>query len=135
MFQCPVTQRNMQSNTQKRWWYSDDKHNESDKVHKSRKAFGKKSEKTRKYKFMVMVNFDLNPYEKVAVTGGCDELGNWDNDLALLLDQENGELWENHKAHCCEAIFLAVSRLCYFYRVPKTIFSRDSRHVKQPYPC
>lgn len=74
-----------------RWWYSDDKFNSGDKVQKSRKSPTKKSELTKKWKFSVFVNQDLNLYEKIALTGNCDELGNWDSDQSVLLTQENGE--------------------------------------------
>lgn len=74
-----------------RWWYSDDKFNGGDKVQKSRKSPTKKSELTKKWKFSVYVNQELNMYEKIALTGSCDELGNWDSDQSVLLSQENGE--------------------------------------------
>lgn len=73
-----------------RWWYSDYV-NGGDKVQKSRKSPTKRSELTKKWKFSVYVNHDLNLYEKIALTGNCDELGNWDSDQAVLLSQENGE--------------------------------------------
>lgn len=74
-----------------RWWYSDDKFNEGDKVQKSRKSSAKRTELTKKWKFSVYVNQDLNLHEKIALTGSCEELGNWDSDQSVLLSQENGE--------------------------------------------
>jgi Starch binding domain len=33
----------------------------------------------------------LNKYEKLAVTGSSEQLGEWDPDQAILLDKEDGE--------------------------------------------
>lgn len=73
-----------------RWWYTDDKNNGKDKIQKSRKSPSKRSEGVKKWKFSVFTNLDLNLYEKIAVTGSCDELGNWDPDQSVLLTMDEG---------------------------------------------
>lgn len=42
-------------------------------------------------KFQVLCQYELSQNEKIAVTGSCEELGNWDPDHAVLLCQESGE--------------------------------------------
>lgn len=74
-----------------RWWFADDKANSKDLVPKCKKSPSKKSETVeKKWTFSVLVNMDLNMHEKVALTGDCDELGNWDPDGSLLLNQSEG---------------------------------------------
>lgn len=74
-----------------RWWYSDGKSDGSDKIHKLKKSPSKKSDGIKKWKFSVMTaNLDFNLYEKVAITGSCDELGGWDSSQSILLNREEG---------------------------------------------
>lgn len=73
-----------------RWWYSDGKNDENDKTHKHKKLSSKRIEGLKKWKFSVIVHVDLNLNEKVALTGSCDELGNWDNNSSVLLNKEEG---------------------------------------------
>lgn len=74
-----------------RWWYSDDKNNGRDKVPKSKKSPMKRSDGIRKWKFCVIANCSLNKYEKIAVTGSSEQLGEWDPDQSILLNKEDGE--------------------------------------------
>lgn len=76
---------------QSRWWYADENKNHGkDKIEKSKKSPSKRNGGIRKWKFCVMVNYDLNQYEKIAVTGSCDELGAWDCDSCVLLERNEG---------------------------------------------
>lgn len=77
-----------------RWWFSDEKNNDGDKIFKLRKSVNKRIEGSKKWKFSVVVNFDLNPCDHVALTGNCEELGNWDIS-GVLLNKEEGEACEN----------------------------------------
>lgn len=75
-----------------RWWYSDDKNNGRDKIPKSKKSPTKRSDGIRKWKFCVLCSdCNINKYEKIAVTGSCEQLGEWDPDLAVLLEKEDGK--------------------------------------------
>lgn len=74
-----------------RWWYSDEKSDGFDKIHKLKKSPNKKSEGVKKWNFSVMTaNLDFNLYEKVAITGSCEELGNWDSSQSILLNRDEG---------------------------------------------
>lgn len=74
-----------------RWWYSDGKNDDNDKTYKHKKSSSKRIEGMKKWKFSVIVSsVDLNLYEKVALTGSCDELGNWDNNSSVLLNKDEG---------------------------------------------
>ena len=74
-----------------RWWYTDDQKNGRDKVPKSKRSPIKQINSIKKWKFSVVVTCDLNNYEKLAVTGSCEQLGEWDPDQAVLLEKEDGE--------------------------------------------
>jgi Starch binding domain len=74
-----------------RWWYTQEKDQNNGKVSKSKKTPSRCSDAIKRWKFTVVVNQDLNIYEKVAVVGSCDELGNWDSDHSIILTRENGE--------------------------------------------
>lgn len=74
-----------------RWWYTDNGENGKDKIQKSKKSPTKRLDGLRKWTFQVMRRQHLKGNEKIAVTGNCDELGNWDPDQAVFLSQENGE--------------------------------------------
>ncbi|XP_070501994.1 glycerophosphocholine phosphodiesterase GPCPD1-like [Chironomus tepperi] len=77
-----------------RWWYSDDKSNVKDKVQREKKRNGRQEESNfKEWTFKVFVNTDLNLHEKVAVTGSCDELGNWDPDHCVLLSDDGSNTW------------------------------------------
>jgi hypothetical protein len=74
-----------------RWWY-DDGQNGRDRIPKSKKSSSKRLDGLQKWKFQVLCQYETNQNEKIAVTGSCEELGNWDPDHAVLLCQESGEL-------------------------------------------
>lgn len=78
-----------------RWWYSEDKKNDKDKIQKSKKSPSKGSEEqqSKKWKFQVVINdLALNATERIAITGNCYELGNWDPDNCILLDKVDGNV-------------------------------------------
>ena len=77
-----------------RWWYNSESKNDGfEKIHKLKKSPSKKSDGVRKWKFSVMTaNLDFNLYEKIAVTGSCDELGSWDSSQSILLNRDEGTL-------------------------------------------
>lgn len=52
-----------------RWWFTEDKHGGSDKIPKFKKSPSKRSEQSKTWKFSVIVNVDMNPNEKLALTG------------------------------------------------------------------
>ena len=76
-----------------RWWYSDDKANCKDNIPKSKRSPSKKSELLKNWKFSVLANVDLNLHDRIAVTGDCDELGNWEVDNCILLNHNEGEYY------------------------------------------
>lgn len=80
-----------------RWWYSEEKNSGTDKIPKFKKSPTKRTENLKTWKFNVIVNLDINSHEKVAMIGSCHELGNWDCDHAILLNQEKGN-WSSFKA-------------------------------------
>lgn len=77
-----------------RWWFLDDN---KAKDGRNGSTFARSLEKTKidenKWQFVVLVNCDLNNYEKLAITGNCEELGNWDPNKAVLLSQLEGNKW------------------------------------------
>lgn len=99
-----------------RWWYSDDKNNDGDKIFKLRKSPNKRIEGSKKWKFSVVVNFDLNPSDHVALTGSCEELGNWDIS-GVLLNKEEGEACEKHE------IFIVASSSKNFVFIRQTLLA------------
>lgn len=72
-----------------RWWYSDNKNNGKDKVPKFKRSPIKKCEVIKNWKFTVLTNFELHKFERIALTGSVDELGDWDPDRAVLLSEDN----------------------------------------------
>lgn len=44
-----------------------------------------------KWQFKVFVNFELQPNEKVSLTGACDQLGNWNPCDSIVLQLSDGE--------------------------------------------
>lgn len=76
-----------------RWWYSDDKANCKDNIPKSKRSPSKKSELLKNWKFSVLANVDLNLHDRIALTGGCDELGNWEVDNCILLNHNEGKYY------------------------------------------
>jgi hypothetical protein len=73
-----------------RWWY-DDGQNGTDRIPKSKRSPSKRLDGLMKWKFQVICHFETKQNEKIAVTGSCDELGNWNPDHAVQLCQESGK--------------------------------------------
>lgn len=44
-----------------------------------------------KWQFKVFVDFELQPNEKVSLTGACDQLGNWMPNDSIKLERIDGE--------------------------------------------
>jgi len=80
------------NNKMHRWWYSDENNEKGDRAHseKSRKSLNNRSSSPKQWRFTVLFDQSLNPYETIALVGNCDELGNWDNDHAVILKKEEG---------------------------------------------
>lgn len=75
-----------------RWWYADDK---TTPVTPSRSPTKLKKNPSgdRKWKFQVLVTKKLHKEEKLAVTGDCDTLGNWEPNDVLLINPPEGEFF------------------------------------------
>jgi hypothetical protein len=97
-----------------RWWYSDNGSNGKDRIPKSKKSPSKRSDGLKKWKFSVLVNIELNLYEKIAVTGSCDELGNWDPDLCILLNKEEHGEYSQSQLSCNHFFFFTTKKTLFF---------------------
>ena len=53
-----------------------------------------------KWQFKVFVSFDLLPSERVALTGSCDQLGNWMPNESISLTRIEGRLPNNSYIDC-----------------------------------
>lgn len=98
-----------------RWWYSDENNEKGDKAHsdKSRKSLNNRSSSPKQWRFTVLFNQSLNPYETIALVGNCDELGNWDNDHAVILKKEEGSFNDEIKHKFAQKlIYSARHRNC-----------------------
>lgn len=111
-----------------RWWYSDDKNNGRDKLPKSKKSPMKRNDGIRKWKFCVVATCDLNKYEKLAVTGSCEQLGEWEPDQSVLLNKEDGEKFETLPKNMT-GNFMFSPRKTFLPLQKKDIFSRGARSV------
>ena len=74
-----------------RWWISEDKSRPSHIESKSKKSSTRKEVGDKKWNFSVLVNVDLISYEKIAMAGDSEALGNWDPDNCVILQNEEGE--------------------------------------------
>lgn len=113
-----------------RWWYSDDKNNGRDKLPKSKKSPIKRNDGIRKWKFCVFATCDMNKCEKVAVTGSCEQLGEWDPDQSVLLNKEDGEKFETlPKNMMLHFMFSPSETFLPLQKEKKDIFSHGARSV------
>lgn len=77
-----------------RWWFLEDKKNRDAKNDiKFRKVPESSKLDENKWEFSVLVNIDLNAYEKLGITGNCEELGNWNPEKAVLMNQQEDNKW------------------------------------------
>lgn len=94
-----------------RWWISDDKTKPSYNESKSKKSSARKEVGDKKWIFRyvhlkqllkpltkiyliysVLANVELISYEKIAMTGDSEALGNWDPDNCVILQNIEGKL-------------------------------------------
>jgi hypothetical protein len=114
-----------------RWWCSDDNKNGRDKVPKSKRSPSKLSTGIKKWKFSVVITSDLNNYEKIAVVGNCEQLGEWDPDHSVLLEKQDGEKLDKERYNFPRKLFLA-GETCFctvvflFFRQLQRRFPRTS---------
>ena len=74
-----------------RWWHGDEK----DKpliTSRSPTKLKKNLRGDRKWKFQVLVNKNLYKEEKLAITGNCEALGNWQPHEVVILNQVESKL-------------------------------------------
>uniref|UniRef100_A0A182YDJ9 CBM20 domain-containing protein n=1 Tax=Anopheles stephensi TaxID=30069 RepID=A0A182YDJ9_ANOST len=80
-----------------RWWFLEENGDAKDpSTSSSQKTDGsakKPKQPTpvgdRRYTFRVLVTYDLLKDETIAITGGCESLGNWDPEQCVQLHPEN----------------------------------------------
>lgn len=77
-----------------RWWYdSNGKVNAKSSSPKNKKSQNGTASIVKNWKFNVLVNIDLNAHERIALSGNCDELGNWDPDHSVMLIRSKENVW------------------------------------------
>ncbi|XP_053691424.1 glycerophosphocholine phosphodiesterase GPCPD1 [Sabethes cyaneus] len=82
-----------------RWWFLEEKDSAANST-TSLSSSAKKNKPLnvagdRKYKFRVLVNYELLKDETIAVTGDCDALGNWDSEHCIQMqpEKDNTNVW------------------------------------------
>lgn len=73
-----------------RWWFSDDK-GAPPTPSRSPTKLKKNPSGDRNWRFQVLVTKTLHKEEKLAVTGDCEILGNWEPNDVLLLNPPTGK--------------------------------------------
>lgn len=79
-----------------RWWFNDD--DKSKDVHVEVASIDRSAE--RRHTFRVLANHSLQPWEVIAVSGACSNLGNWQLERSVKLHREIGM--------CLYALFIHV---------------------------
>lgn len=86
-----------QPNEIKRWWYSDDKKSPSVAPRSPSRA-NKKSPSSNDQKrcFQVTISRNLMKEEKLAITGDCEALGNWEPQDVVIMNRNEGKETKNY---------------------------------------